>query len=70
MNKMNPKPSSKESELKVPTDFCKALGVNQKAKNQWDSLTPIGRRDFISWIESAKQLETRKRRWSNYVWYR
>jgi uncharacterized protein YdeI (YjbR/CyaY-like superfamily) len=32
------------------------------AKVQWKALTPIARRDFISWIDSAKQSETRKRR--------
>ncbi len=46
----------------IPTDFRKALLSKPLAKVQWDTLTPIARRDFISWIESAKQLETRKRR--------
>ena len=32
------------------------------AKAQWKDLTPIACRDFISWIDSAKQPETRKRR--------
>jgi uncharacterized protein YdeI (YjbR/CyaY-like superfamily) len=32
------------------------------AEAQWKDLTPIARRDFISWIDSAKQLETRRRR--------
>jgi uncharacterized protein YdeI (YjbR/CyaY-like superfamily) len=32
------------------------------AKAQWGELTPIARRDFISWIDSAKQSETRRRR--------
>jgi len=47
---------------KVPSDLQKVLAKNAKAKGQWDDLTPIGRRDFVSWIESAKQEETRKRR--------
>jgi len=46
----------------VPTDLRKALAAAGKAKAQWRDLTPIARRDFISWIESAKQSETRKRR--------
>lgn len=53
---------SRESKFKVPTDFEKALKVNPKAKAQWQDLTPISRRDFISWVESAKQAETRTRR--------
>src|SRR5437016_13427072 len=62
MNKMNPKPAGEESEPRVPTDFRKALAAAPKAKTQWGDLTPIARRDFISWIDSAKQSETRRRR--------
>src|SRR3989344_3323760 len=47
---------------KVPSDLRKALVASPKAKAKWEDLTPIARRDFISWIDSAKQLETRKRR--------
>ena len=43
-------------------DLRKALAAIPKAKAQWSDLTPVARRDFISWIESAKQLETRRRR--------
>jgi uncharacterized protein YdeI (YjbR/CyaY-like superfamily) len=57
---MNLQPAGEEP--RVPTDFRKALGAAPKAKAQWSDLTPIARRDFISWIESAKQQETRKRR--------
>src|SRR5437588_2651498 len=60
MNKMNSK--SVDPESKVPMDFRKALAAAQKAKAQWRDLTPIARRDFISWIGSTKQPETRKRR--------
>lgn len=47
---------------KMPTDLQKALAGNAKAKAQWKTLTPISQRDFISWIEGAKQKETRARR--------
>ncbi len=47
---------------KLPTDLHKALASNSKVKAKWEDLTPIARRDFMSWIESAKQPETRKRR--------
>jgi uncharacterized protein YdeI (YjbR/CyaY-like superfamily) len=59
---MNPKPAEKDSEARVPTDLRKALAAAAKARTQWTSLTPIARRDFISWIDSAKQAETRTRR--------
>jgi uncharacterized protein YdeI (YjbR/CyaY-like superfamily) len=47
---------------KVPSDLNKVLNSNPLAKAKWDDLTPIARRDFMSWIASAKQPETRKRR--------
>ena len=59
---MNPKPAREESEPRVPTDLGKALAATPTAKVQWNDLTPIARRDFISWIDSAKQPETRRRR--------
>ena len=62
MNKMNRKPAGEESEARVLTDLRKALAAAPKAKAQWKDLTPIARRDFISWIDSAKQPETRRRR--------
>jgi uncharacterized protein YdeI (YjbR/CyaY-like superfamily) len=62
MNKTNSKPAGEESEPRVPTDLRKALAAAPKAKAKWSDLTPIARRDFISWIDSAKQPETRRRR--------
>src|SRR5437899_5641931 len=62
MQKMNPQPAGEESELRVPTDLRKALAATAVAKAQWRNLTSIARRDFISWIDSAKQSETRRRR--------
>ena len=46
----------------VPADLKKILAGDAKSKARWSELTQIGRRDFISWIESAKLAETRKRR--------
>src|SRR3989440_6772098 len=62
MNRMNPKPAGKESEPRMPTDLRKAFAAAPMAKARWRDLTPIARRDFISWIDSAKQPETRRRR--------
>jgi uncharacterized protein YdeI (YjbR/CyaY-like superfamily) len=62
MNRKNPKPAGEESEPRVPPDLRKALAATPMAKVQWRDLTPIARRDFISWIDSAKQSETRRRR--------
>jgi uncharacterized protein YdeI (YjbR/CyaY-like superfamily) len=62
MKKVNSKPAGEESEPRLPTDLRKALAAIPMAKAQWRDLTPIARRDFISWIDSAKQPETRRRR--------
>ena len=62
LEQMNPKPAGEGSEPRVPTDFRKALAAVPMAKAQWRDLTLIARRDFISWIDSAKQSETRRRR--------
>jgi uncharacterized protein YdeI (YjbR/CyaY-like superfamily) len=59
---INPKPAQQESEPKVPTELRNALAADPKAKDQWGDLTPVARRDFISWIDAAKQPQTRKRR--------
>jgi uncharacterized protein YdeI (YjbR/CyaY-like superfamily) len=50
------------SEPRVPTDVRKALAAAPLVDALWRDLTPIARRDFVSWIDSAKQLETRRRR--------
>jgi|SRR5579862_8298174 len=50
------------SHVAVPGDLRKALAESPAAKAAWSVLTPIARRDFISWIDAAKQSETRRRR--------
>lgn len=47
---------------RMPAILQKTLAKNAKAKAQWASLTPIAQRDFVTWIQSAKQEETRVRR--------
>jgi uncharacterized protein YdeI (YjbR/CyaY-like superfamily) len=62
MSNTNPKPAGKEPEPKVPADLRQALAADPAAKAKWRDLTPIARRDFISWLDTAKQPETRRRR--------
>lgn len=54
--------SKGNSEPKVPTDLRKALSSTPSVEALWDDLTSIARRDFITWIDGAKQAETRARR--------
>jgi uncharacterized protein YdeI (YjbR/CyaY-like superfamily) len=46
----------------VPFNLYKALAAAPRAKAQWRNLTPIARRGFIRWIDSAKQPGTGRRR--------
>lgn len=52
----------KESEVTVPKDLQQAIGSTASTEIAWKDITPIARRDFITWIESAKQPKTRVRR--------
>jgi len=47
---------------KIPADLQKALAASSSGLVLWKSLTPIARRDFLTWINGAKQPETRIRR--------
>lgn len=47
---------------KMPADLRKALIADPKALALWEDITPLGRNEFICWVENAKQIETRKRR--------
>jgi hypothetical protein len=51
-----------EPEPTMPGDLRVALAASHEAKTLWKDLTPIGRTDWIRWVVSAKQPETRVRR--------
>jgi hypothetical protein len=57
--------SATELESEVPPDLRKALAAAPAAQAVWSDITPIARRDWILWITTAKQAETRARRISN-----
>lgn len=46
----------------LPADLIDALSETDEVLSLWDSLTPIGRNEFICWVEDAKQQKTRERR--------
>jgi hypothetical protein len=59
-------PAGKDTEPEVPPDLRKALAAAApKARTLWSDITPNARRDWIHWITSAKQPETRTRRIKN-----
>jgi hypothetical protein len=55
-------PSKEWPEPKVPTDLKDALMAAPRANTMWIDITPMARWDWIRWIGSTKQPETRKRR--------
>jgi hypothetical protein len=57
--------AGEEPETRVPMDLRKALAAAPLAQALWADITPIARRDWILWISSAKQPETRRSRIDN-----
>jgi hypothetical protein len=59
-------PVAEEPEPRVPADLRKALTAAPEAvRAQWSAITAVARRDWIRWITTAKQDETRQRRIAN-----
>lgn len=46
----------------VSTDMQKILTSTPTTLAVWEDITPLARNEWICWIESAKQEETRRRR--------
>lgn len=46
----------------LPLDVKKVLAMNPKATEAWNDITPLAKNEWICWIISAKQEETRNRR--------
>lgn len=44
------------------TDLEAAIRANPTVFAIWQRLTPLGRNEFICWVEDAKQMATRRRR--------
>jgi hypothetical protein len=43
-------------------DVQAALQADAKIFDLWQNLTPLGRNEFICWVDDAKQAKTRERR--------
>ena len=46
----------------LPDDLREALLADAAVLGLWQSITPLGRNEFICWVEDAKQAATRARR--------
>jgi len=47
---------------KMPADLRKTLAANPQVLALWEDITPLGRNEYVCWVENAKQDETRSRR--------
>jgi hypothetical protein len=54
--------TGEEPELRMPMELRKELAKVPAAQAMWANITPMARRDWILWISSTKQLETRASR--------
>ncbi|WP_420142983.1 YdeI/OmpD-associated family protein [Sphingobium sp.] len=43
-------------------DFQAAMRSDPAIMGVWEGLTPLGRNEFLCWVEDAKQAKTRERR--------
>lgn len=59
---MDPKLITSGTVHAVPADLAKALVPEQCIRELWEGLTPLGRNEFICWIENAKMDTTREHR--------
>lgn len=50
------------AEVTIPDYIVKALAKNKKAKENFLKFPPSHKREYITWIEGAKAMETRQRR--------
>lgn len=46
----------------LPPDLQKALLAHSDSLRAWESITPLSRNEWICWVETAKQFDTRERR--------
>lgn len=47
---------------RTPTDLRAALVEDPAGLDRWQSITPLGRNEFICWVSEAKQESTRAKR--------
>jgi hypothetical protein len=51
-----------ERTIHTPDDFARAIESNAKAREQYAGFSNSKKKEYVEWIEGAKQAETRARR--------
>ena len=46
----------------LPQDLGDAIKADPQALATWEDITPLARNEWICWVESAKKIETRRKR--------
>ena len=46
----------------LPDDFASAIEADAQALATWEDITPLARNEWICWVQSAKNAETRQKR--------
>lgn len=54
--------AEREDVTAVPTELAEALAKDERARLNFEKLAPSYRRQFISWVGTAKRDETRRKR--------
>lgn len=60
--KLQIKPSKVWPEPEIPQDLKNALANSPKVQNLWKKVTPMARWDWLRWINSTKNPQTRQKR--------
>jgi uncharacterized protein YdeI (YjbR/CyaY-like superfamily) len=55
-------PETAAPKVSVPSDLRRAVGASRKAAATFAAITPNAKQSWITWLDQAKQAETRRRR--------
>ena len=57
----------KRAEIPIPAEIKQAVEANQRAWENFQRLTPSYQRQYISWVLSAKRVETQQKRLAEVI---
>ncbi len=60
-------PDTEERIVIIPDDLKKLLRKNKKAASFYSTLSYTNRKEYVTWITSAKKIETREKRLNEII---